>query len=87
MTSVIKNNSPTTDSDAIEIGRLIGELIDHRKLIIAVTSAFTVLAVLYALLATPIYQANALIQVEQKQGNAILNSLTQMLPDAQGFVE
>ncbi|WP_096178344.1 GNVR domain-containing protein, partial [Escherichia coli] len=83
MTSVIKNNSPTTDSDAIEIGRLIGELIDHRKLIIAVTSAFTVLAVLYALLATPIYQANALIQVEQKQGNAILNSLTQMLPDAQ----
>ncbi|HCS5586521.1 TPA: polysaccharide biosynthesis tyrosine autokinase, partial [Escherichia coli] len=37
----------------------------------------------YALLATPIYQANALIQVEQKQGNAILNSLTQMLPDAQ----
>ena len=65
MTSVIKNNSPTTDSDAIEIGRLIGELIDHRKLIIAVTSAFTVLAVLYALLATPIYQANALIQVEQ----------------------
>ncbi|HBW9901821.1 TPA: polysaccharide biosynthesis tyrosine autokinase [Klebsiella pneumoniae] len=83
MTSVIKNNSPTTDSDAIEIGRLIGELIDHRKLIIAVTSAFTVLAVLYALLATPIYQANALIQVEQKQRNAILNSLTQMLPDAQ----
>lgn len=83
MTSVIKNNSPTTDSDAIEIGRLIGELIDHRKLIIAVTSAFTVLAVLYALLATPIYQANALIQVEQKQGNAILNSLTQMPPDAQ----
>ncbi|PLF14818.1 polysaccharide biosynthesis tyrosine autokinase [Klebsiella quasipneumoniae] len=83
MTSVIKNNSPTPDSDAIEIGRLIGELIDHRKLIIAVTSAFTVLAVLYALLATPIYQANALIQVEQKQGNAILNSLTQMLPDAQ----
>ena len=83
MTSVIKNNSPTTDSDAIEIGRLIGELIDHRKLIIAVTSAFTVLAVLYALLATPIYQANALIQVEQKQGNAILNSLTQMLPEAQ----
>lgn len=83
MTSVIKNNPSTPDSDAIEIGRLVGELIDHRKLIIAVTAAFTVLAVLYALLATPIYQANALIQVEQKQGNAILNSLTQMLPDAQ----
>lgn len=34
-------------------------------------------------MATPIYQANALIQVEQKQGNAILSSLSQMLPDGQ----
>ncbi|WJV40588.1 polysaccharide biosynthesis tyrosine autokinase [Raoultella terrigena] len=83
MTSITNNKPSVPDSDAIELGRLIGELIDHRKLIIAVSLAFTVLAVLYALLATPIYQSNALIQVEQKQGNAILNSLTQMLPDAQ----
>ncbi|EOV8480169.1 polysaccharide biosynthesis tyrosine autokinase [Klebsiella aerogenes] len=58
-------------------------MIDHKKLIIAVTAGFTVLAVLYSLLATPIYQANALIQVEQKQGNALLDSLSQMLPDSQ----
>lgn len=38
---------------------------------------------LYALLATPIYQSTALIQVEQKQGNVILDSLSQMLPDSQ----
>jgi tyrosine-protein kinase Etk/Wzc len=38
---------------------------------------------LYILLATPIYQADALIQVEQKQGNAILSNLSQMLPDSQ----
>ncbi|ENE5087699.1 polysaccharide biosynthesis tyrosine autokinase, partial [Klebsiella pneumoniae] len=48
-----------------------------------ITTGFTVIAVLYALMATPIYQANALIQVEQKQGNAILSSLSQMLPDGQ----
>ncbi len=36
-----------------------------------------------ALLATPIYQSTALIQVEQKQGNVILDSLSQMLPDSQ----
>ena len=41
------------------------------------------LAIIYALFATPIYQADALIQVEQKQGNAILESLSQVLPDAQ----
>lgn len=83
MTSVTTNKPVTPDSDEIDLGRLIGELIDHRKLIIAVTAGFTLLAILYAVLATPIYQADALIQVEQKQGNAILSNLSQMLPDSQ----
>ncbi|WKL85369.1 polysaccharide biosynthesis tyrosine autokinase [Raoultella ornithinolytica] len=83
MTSELNNKSSSPDSGEIDLGRLIGELIDHRKLVISITAGFTVLAVLYALMATPIYQANALIQVEQKQGNAILESLSQMLPDSQ----
>jgi len=83
MTSVTPNTSTAQDSDEIDLGRLFGELIDHRKLIIAITTGCTVLAILYAIFATPIYQADALIQVEQKQGNAILNSLSQMLPDSQ----
>ena len=78
------NNKPSpVESDDIDLGRLIGELIDHRKLIVAITAGFTVIAVFYALLATPIYQANALIQVEQKQGNTILSNLSQILPDSQ----
>ncbi|WP_413622143.1 polysaccharide biosynthesis tyrosine autokinase [Klebsiella quasipneumoniae] len=58
-------------------------LIDYRKLIFAITVGFTGIGILYAFFATPIYQANALIQVEQKQGNAILSSLSQMLPGSQ----
>ncbi|PJR59357.1 polysaccharide biosynthesis tyrosine autokinase [Raoultella sp. T31] len=81
--SSVKDKSVEKESDEIDLGRLVGELIDHRKLIIAVTSLFTVIALLYALFTTPIYQADALLQVEQKQGNAILNSLSQMLPDSQ----
>ncbi|MCC4986887.1 polysaccharide biosynthesis tyrosine autokinase [Klebsiella pneumoniae] len=77
------NKTAEKESDEIDLGRLIGELIDHRKLIIALSALFTVVASLYALLATPIYQADSLIQVEQKQGNAILSSLSQMLPDSQ----
>lgn len=38
---------------------------------------------IYILFSTPIYQADALIQVEQKQGNAILNSISQVLPNSQ----
>jgi tyrosine-protein kinase Etk/Wzc len=81
--SSVKNRAVEKEADEIDLGRLVGELIDHRKLIISVTSLFTLIALLYALFATPIYQADALLQVEQKQGNAILNSLSQMLPDSQ----
>ncbi|HBR7535392.1 TPA: polysaccharide biosynthesis tyrosine autokinase [Klebsiella pneumoniae] len=71
------------DDDEMDLGKLIGELIDHRKLIIAITSFCTLISLVYAIFATPIYQANSLIQVEQKQGNAILSNLSQMLPDNQ----
>ena len=83
MSSTVTNKPATPDSDEIDLGRLVGELLDHKKLIISVTALFTVLAILYALFATPIYQADALVQVEEKQGNALLNSLSQMLPDSQ----
>lgn len=71
------------EKDEIDLGRLIGELIDHRKLIISLTTLTTFAALVYALFATPIYQADALIQVEQKQANALLSNLSQILPDSQ----
>ncbi|WP_373860294.1 polysaccharide biosynthesis tyrosine autokinase [Klebsiella pneumoniae] len=81
--SSVTNKATSKDADEIDLGRLIGEFIDHRKLIISVTSLFTLVALIYAIFATPIYQADALIQVEQKQANAILSNLSQMLPDSQ----
>lgn len=81
--SPVINKPQAKDSDEVDLGRLIGELIDHRKLIIAITSLFTLIALAYAILSTPIYQADALIQVEQKQANALLSSLSQVLPDSQ----
>ncbi|MGC6309927.1 polysaccharide biosynthesis tyrosine autokinase [Klebsiella pneumoniae] len=81
--SPVINKQASQESDEIDFGRLIGELIDHRKLIISVTSLFTVIALIYSIFSTPVYQADALIQVEQKQGNSILNNLSQILPDSQ----
>lgn len=77
-----KQISQKTTED-FDLGRLLGEIIDHRKLIISVTTLFTVISIVYALFATPIYQADAMVQVEQKQANAILSNLSQMLPDSQ----
>lgn len=82
MPSAIKKNT-TIDSNDIDLGRIIGELIDHRKIIISITSLFTFLALVYVIFATPIYQADALIQVEKKQANAILSNLNDILPTGQ----
>lgn len=81
--SSIKNKPEVKDSEDFDIGRLLGEIIDHRKLIISITSLFAFTGLLYILLSTPVYQADALIQVEQKQANAILGNLSQILPDSQ----
>ncbi|OEF22721.1 polysaccharide biosynthesis tyrosine autokinase [Vibrio rumoiensis] len=76
--SVNQNNtqkSPSSNNDVIDLGKLFGILLDHRWFIILTTFVFAVLGVSYALLATPIYKADALIQVEQKNtGMPALNS-------------
>ena len=82
MSLLNEKKTPTIDNGDLTLGRLLAEIVDNKKLIIAITSLFTFIALSYAILATPIYQADALVQVEQKQGNAILNSLSQMLPNS-----
>ncbi|HBW7964037.1 TPA: polysaccharide biosynthesis tyrosine autokinase [Klebsiella pneumoniae] len=82
MSSII-NKSSDKGSEEIELIKLLGEFIDHRKIIFSITAFFVLLSVCYVLFATPVYQADAMIQIEQKQGNAILSNLSQMLPDSQ----
>ncbi|MGH8155390.1 MAG: polysaccharide biosynthesis tyrosine autokinase, partial [Rhodanobacteraceae bacterium] len=43
----------------------LGTLVDHKRLIITVTAVCFVLGLLYVLVATPVYQAQAMVQVEQ----------------------
>ncbi|HHQ6617545.1 TPA: tyrosine-protein kinase Wzc [Serratia fonticola] len=73
----------STNNDDIDLGRLIGTLIDNRWLIIGVTSLFAVIGILYVTFATPIYQADALVQVEQNVGNSIISDISKVLPDSQ----
>jgi tyrosine-protein kinase Etk/Wzc len=54
------------DGDEIDLRELFGILLDNKWLIVAVTGLFLLLSLGYALLAAPVYQANAMVQVEQK---------------------
>lgn len=72
---------PVTDkSDEIDLGRLIGTLIDSKWFIISLTSLFAIFGILYTLFSTPIYKADALIQVEQNTANSLLNDFSSVLP-------
>lgn len=51
--------------DEIDLRALLGTLIDHGRFILTVTAIFFVLGLAYALLSRPVYQATALLQVEQ----------------------
>ncbi|MFE8117190.1 tyrosine-protein kinase Wzc [Brenneria goodwinii] len=82
MAEKISVKASETASDEIDLGRLLGTLLDNRWLIIGVTALFTIIGILYATLATPVYRADALIQVEQSQGNSLLNDISSILPDA-----
>lgn len=54
------------DTDEIDLRQLLGTLIDHKWWIAGITGTFFLIAVAYALLATPIYRADAIVQVESK---------------------
>ncbi|MEH6371316.1 tyrosine-protein kinase Wzc [Pectobacterium carotovorum] len=82
MTEKTSGKVSETHSDEIDLGRLLGTLLDNRWLIIAVTALFTIIGIFYAVLATPVYKTDALIQVEQSQGNSLLNDISSMLPDS-----
>ncbi|KAF7775453.1 tyrosine-protein kinase Etk/Wzc [Pseudoalteromonas citrea] len=57
------------DSQEIDLMALFGTLLDRKLFIILVTTLFMLVGIAYALLSTPIYQATAMIQVEEKGGS------------------
>lgn len=88
-----QNQSPPTagqNNEPVDLGRLFGILIDHRWLIILITGIFVIGGAGYAILSTPIYRADALVQVEQASpGNPLadVNSLLGKEPPSQAEIE
>ncbi|CAH9052874.1 Tyrosine-protein kinase wzc [Pseudoalteromonas holothuriae] len=53
----------------IDLMALFGALLDKKWFILSVTALFMLLGVAYAIFSTPIYQATAMVQVEEKGGS------------------
>ncbi|MGM8754999.1 polysaccharide biosynthesis tyrosine autokinase [Enterobacter chuandaensis] len=76
-----KYGAATPHNNEIDLIQLLAEMFDHRVMIACVTLLFTVCAGIYAYSITPIYQADALVQIEAKQDNSLLKSLSQFGTD------
>lgn len=71
-----KYSAATPQSNEIDLLQLLAEMFDHRVLIACVTLLLTLGAGIYAFSTTPVYQADALVQIEAKQNNSLLKNLT-----------
>ena len=69
--SVLTPKDNDDDDDELDLMGLIGTLIDHKWLIAVITVVFMAAGAAYAVLATPVYQATALIQVEAKKNDML----------------
>lgn len=58
--------NPIQRDDDLDLNALLGTITDRRWLVIVVTGMFFLMSVAYAFLATPVYEADAIVQVEQK---------------------
>ncbi|EHK0944393.1 tyrosine-protein kinase Wzc [Citrobacter farmeri] len=76
MTEKVKQSAaPVTGNDEIDIGRLVGTIIEARWWVLGITAVFALCAVIYTLFATPIYSADALVQIEQNTGNSLVQDI------------
>ena len=71
MTEEVKKPNTASNNDIeaiddIDFSRYFNLLLESKSLILSVTTVFAVVGIILALLATPIYRADALIQIEEK---------------------
>ncbi|MEZ8125985.1 polysaccharide biosynthesis tyrosine autokinase [Vibrio splendidus] len=78
MTTQPSQQSHTDNSDEIDLGKLLGILLDAKWLIMLTTFAFAVFGIAFALLSTPIYKADALLQIEEKSSGGISSMVGDM---------
>lgn len=67
--------APSVGNDEIDVGRLIGTVVEARWWVLGITGLFAAAAIVYCLFATPIYSADALVQIEQNAGNSLVQDI------------
>jgi tyrosine-protein kinase Etk/Wzc len=86
MSAVVNNGpvfsaQPDIDEEELNLGDLLGVVIENRWLIIAITTFSLLLGGFHAFTAVPIYQADGMLQVEEKTSGLANLDVATMLED------
>jgi tyrosine-protein kinase Etk/Wzc len=79
-----RSSSGTPTDDALDLGALVGILLEYRGSIVATLATTLVLGSVYMATATPTWRANAVLQIEKKETKA--GSLEELFGDFSGEV-
>lgn len=72
---------PAFADDEIDLGELLGVLLDGKWRIVSTTAMAAVFGLCYALFATPIYEADILLQVEDTAGSSPFDEIASFMGD------
>jgi len=78
---IITAQNYSAENQELDLARLLGEFIDHRLCILSFTLFCALCGGVYALFSSPVYIADAMVQIEDKQQNNLLKTLNQLSPD------
>lgn len=67
MTAMTRSSLEYDGDNRIDLARILRVAFDHKALILTITAFFALLGIAYATVATPVYQASAMIQIEPKK--------------------
>lgn len=67
MTAMARSSLEYDGDNRIDLARILRVAFDHKALILTITALFALLGVAYAIVATPVYRASAMIQIEPKK--------------------
>lgn len=89
MTAMARSTLDYEADNRIDLARILRVAFDHKRLILSITALFGLLGVAYAIVATPIYEATAMIQIEAKKAGITgapeavprLNSVSQAITE------
>jgi len=91
MTAMNRSSLDYFQDTRVDLATILRTLFDHKGLIASITGVFCVLGLAYAILATPIFQANAMIQIEPKkigiEGTPEVNNKPQSVSQATTEIE